>query len=90
MTVEQGRAMLSQRESESRSAIPVDAIFSPIRRVSFDEPTCRVSTNYDNLVIEIETVRSRPPTLASAAPRRSLVDFVASMSDGPRASNSAR
>jgi DNA-directed RNA polymerase subunit alpha len=92
MTVEQGRGYASsQRESESRviGVIPVDAIFSPVRRVSFDVEPTRVeqSTNYDNLVIEIETDGSITPAdaLASAgATLRSLVDLVASMSDEPK------
>jgi DNA-directed RNA polymerase subunit alpha len=92
MTVEQGRGYASsQRESESRviGVIPVDAIFSPVRRVSFDVEPTRVeqSTNYDNLVIEIETDGSISPAdaLASAgATLRSLVDLVASMSDEPK------
>ncbi|HZI44357.1 MAG TPA: DNA-directed RNA polymerase subunit alpha, partial [Ilumatobacter sp.] len=92
MTVEQGRGYASsQRESESRviGVIPVDAIFSPVRRVSFDVEPTRVeqSTNYDNLVIEIETDGSLTPAdaLASAgATLRSLVDLVASMSDEPK------
>ena len=91
MTVEQGRGYASsQRESESRviGVIPVDAIFSPVRRVSFDVEPTRVeqSTNYDNLVIEIETDGSITPAdaLASAgATLRSLVDLVASMSVEP-------
>jgi DNA-directed RNA polymerase subunit alpha len=37
--------------------LPVDAIFSPIRRVNFDVPRARVGqrTNYDKLVLEIWT-----------------------------------
>jgi DNA-directed RNA polymerase subunit alpha len=69
--------------------IPVDAIFSPVRRVSFDVEPTRVeqSTNYDNLVMEIETDGSITPAdaLASAgATLRSLVDLVASMSEEPK------
>ena len=92
LTVEQGRGYASsQRETENRiiGVIPIDAIFSPVRRVSFDVEPTRVeqSTNYDNLVIEIETDGSITPAdaLASAgATLRSLVDLVASMSDEPK------
>ncbi len=60
LTVEQGRGYLSSnREDDNRviGVIPIDAIFSPVRRVSFDVEPTRVeqSTNYDRLVIEIET-----------------------------------
>ncbi|HSL72867.1 MAG TPA: DNA-directed RNA polymerase subunit alpha [Ilumatobacteraceae bacterium] len=92
LTVEQGRGYLSSnREDDNRviGVIPIDAIFSPVRRVSFQVEPTRVeqSTNYDRLVIEIETDGSISPTeaLASAgATLRSLVDLVATMSDEPR------
>jgi DNA-directed RNA polymerase subunit alpha len=92
LTVEQGRGYASsQREVETRviGVVPIDAIFSPVRRVSFDVTPTRVeqATNYDNLIMEIETDGSITPSdaLASAgATLRSLVDLVASMSDEPQ------
>ena len=92
LTVEQGRGYASsQRELETRTigVVPIDAIYSPVRRVTFDVEPTRVeqSTNYDNLVIEIETDGSITPSeaLASAgATLRSLVDLVASLSDEPQ------
>jgi DNA-directed RNA polymerase subunit alpha len=66
-----------------------------VRRVTFDVEPTRVeqSTNYDKLILEIETDGSITPrdALASAgATLRSLVDLVANLSDEPRASSSAR
>ena len=92
LTVEQGRGYLSSnREDDNRviGVIPIDAIFSPVRRVAFDVEPTRVeqSTNYDNLIMEIETDGSIAPAdaLASAgATLRSLVDLVASMSEEPK------
>jgi DNA-directed RNA polymerase subunit alpha len=92
LTVERGRGYLSSiRETQNRTigVIPIDAIFSPVRRVTFEIEPTRVeqSTNYDNLIIEIETDGSITPAdaLASAgATLRSLVDLVASMSDEPK------
>jgi len=92
LTVEQGRGYISSnREDDNRviGVIPIDAIFSPVRRVSFQVEPTRVeqSTNYDRLVIEIETDGSITPSdaLASAgATLRSLVDLVATMADEPR------
>jgi DNA-directed RNA polymerase subunit alpha len=92
LTVDQGRGYASsQREVETRTigVIPIDAIFSPVRRVSFDVEPTRVeqSTNYDRLVIEIETDGSISPSeaLASAgATLRSLVDLLASLSEEPK------
>jgi DNA-directed RNA polymerase subunit alpha len=92
LTVEQGRGYSSSdRESENRTigVIPVDAIFSPVRRVAFEVEPTRVeqSTNYDRLVLDIQTDGSISPAeaLASAgATLRSLADLVASMSDEPQ------
>jgi DNA-directed RNA polymerase subunit alpha len=92
LTVDQGRGYASsQREVENRTigVVPIDAIFSPVRRVSFDVEPTRVeqSTNYDRLVIEIETDGSISPSdaLASAgATLRSLVDLLASLSEQPK------
>ncbi|TDT17825.1 DNA-directed RNA polymerase subunit alpha [Ilumatobacter fluminis] len=92
LTVEQGRGYASsQRETESRTigVIPIDAIFSPVRRVSFEVEPTRVeqSTEYDNLILEVETDGSMPAAdaLASAgATLRSLVDLVANMAEEPK------
>ena len=93
VTVESGRGYLStERDAESRviGVIPIDAIFSPVRRVTFDVEPTRVaqSTNYDRLVLDIETDGSITPreALASAAATlRSLVDLIATLSEEPRA-----
>ena len=92
LTVEQGRGYeSSQRETESRTigVIPIDAIFSPVRRVSFQVEPTRVeqSTEFDNLVIEVETDGSMSPAdaLASAgATLQALVELVANMSEEPK------
>ena len=93
LTVESGRGYLStERDADSRviGVIPIDAIFSPVRRVTFDVEPTRVaqSTNYDRLVLDIETDGSISPreSLASAAATlRSLVDLIATLSEEPRA-----
>lgn len=92
LTVEQGRGYSSSdRDTENRTigVVPIDAIFSPVRRVTFEVEPTRVehSTNYDRLVIDIETDSSISPSdaLASAgATLRSLAELVASMSDEPQ------
>jgi DNA-directed RNA polymerase subunit alpha len=92
VTVEQGRGYVSA-ERNKRSAtigvIPVDSIFSPVRRVSFSVEPTRVeqSTNYDRLVLDIETDGSISPreALASAGDTlRALVSLVAEMSENPQ------
>jgi DNA-directed RNA polymerase subunit alpha len=92
LTVEQGRGYASSdRETENRTigVIPIDAIFSPVRRVTFEIEPTRVeqSTNFDRLVLDIETDGSITPgdALASAgATLRSLADLVATLSDEPQ------
>jgi DNA-directed RNA polymerase subunit alpha len=92
LTVEQGRGYLSAERNKRTSTIgviPVDAIFSPVRRVSFSIEPTRVeqATNYDKLTIEIETDGSITPSdaLASAGDTlRSLVALVADLSDEPK------
>jgi DNA-directed RNA polymerase subunit alpha len=91
LTVERGRGYLSAERpagSATIGIVPIDAIFSPVRRVTFNVEPTRVeqSTNYDRLVLDIETDGSITPreALASAgATLRSLVDLVAEMSDAP-------
>jgi DNA-directed RNA polymerase subunit alpha len=89
LTVERGRGYMSaDRETATKTigVIPVDAIFSPVRRVTFNVEPTRVeqSTNFDRLILDIETDGSITPrdALASAgATLRSLVDLVANMSE---------
>ena len=69
--------------------IPVDSIFSPVRRVAFEIEPTRVeqSTNFDRLVLDIETDGAMTPrdALASAgATLRSLVQLVEEMSEEPQ------
>jgi DNA-directed RNA polymerase subunit alpha len=92
VTVERGRGYVSadrNKRSTTIGVIPVDSIFSPVRRVSFVVEPTRVeqSTNYDRLVLDIETDGSISPreSLASAGDTlRSLVTLVAEMSDAPQ------
>jgi DNA-directed RNA polymerase subunit alpha len=92
LTVERGRGYLSSiRETQNRTigVIPIDAIFSPVRRANFEVEPTRVeqSTNFDRLIVDIETDGSIAPrdALASAgATLRALVELVAGLSDEPQ------
>ena len=93
ITVARGRGYVSADENKEMTAaigvIPVDSIYSPVRRVSFNVEATRVeqSTDHDLLVLEVETDGSISPTdaLASAgATLRSLIQLVEEMSDEPR------
>ncbi len=91
MTIEQGRGYLSSdrpNPSQTIGVIPIDAIFSPVRRVAIDVEATRVeqSTNYDRLIIDITTDGSITPrdSLASAGSTlQMLVQLVAEMGDSP-------
>ena len=92
ITVSKGRGYVSadrNKSSQTIGVIPVDSIFSPVRRVSFAVEPTRVeqSTEYDRLVLDIQTDGSISPreALASAGDTlRSLVALVAEMSDDPQ------
>jgi DNA-directed RNA polymerase subunit alpha len=92
LTVEQGRGYLTAERNKRTSTIgviPVDAIFSPVRRVAFSIEPTRVeqATNYDKLSLEIETDGSISPrdALASAGETlRNLVSLVADLSAEPK------
>ena len=91
LTVERGRGYLSadkNKRSATIGVIPVDAIFSPVRRVAFTVEPVRVeqSTDFDRLVLDIETDGSLTPreALASAGDTlRTLVGLVADLEDEP-------
>ncbi len=92
ITIGRGRGYVSAERNNTSSiigVIPVDSIFSPVRRVAFTIEPTRVeqSTDFDRRVLDIETDGSITPreALASAgATLRSLVQLVEEMSDSPQ------
>ena len=93
ITVARGRGYVSAEENKELTAaigvIPVDSIYSPVRRVAFNVEATRVeqSTDYDLLVLDVETDGSISPieAVASAgATLRSLIGLVEDLSDDPR------
>ena len=93
ITVARGRGYVSAEENKELTAaigvIPVDAIYSPVRKVAFTVEATRVeqSTDYDRLVLDIETDGSISPSdaLASASSTLSnLVQVVEALSDDPQ------
>ena len=92
VTIEKGRGYLTaegNKESTTVGQIPVDSIFSPVRRVSFEVEPTRVeqSTDFDRLTLEIETDGSMSPreALASAGGTlRNLIQLVEEMSEEPQ------
>jgi DNA-directed RNA polymerase subunit alpha len=91
LTVERGRGWLSsdrQTDNATIGVIPIDAIFSPIRRVAVKVEPVRVemSTDFDRLVLDIETdgaITARDALASAGATLRALVQLVEEMSDEP-------
>ena len=92
ITVEKGRGYVSaerNKTSNTIGVIPVDSIFSPVRRVTFSVEPTRVeqSTEFDRLVLDIETdgsLSAREALASAGATLQSLVQLVAEMSDEPQ------
>jgi DNA-directed RNA polymerase subunit alpha len=92
ITVSKGRGYASADRNKTSSTIgviPVDSIFSPVRRVTFDVEPTRVeqSTAFDRLVLDIETdgsLTAREALASAGATLRSLVQLVEEMSDEPQ------
>lgn len=81
MTVEHGRGYSPAPERSGRLPIgelPVDAIYSPVRRVNWTVGSARVgqSTNYDRLVMEIWTDGTVSPEKAMSMSSKILIDHL--------------
>jgi DNA-directed RNA polymerase subunit alpha len=81
MTVERGRGYSPATERSGRLPIgelPVDAIFSPVRRVNWNVSSARVgqSTNYDRLTLEIWTDGTISPETALGTASKILIDHL--------------
>jgi DNA-directed RNA polymerase subunit alpha len=89
MTVERGRGYSPANERTGHLPIgelPVDAIFSPVKRVNWTVGSARVgqSTNYDRLMLEIWTDGTLSPEVAMGLAAKVLIDhlrFVAGISE---------
>lgn len=80
-TVERGRGYSPADDRTGRLAIgdlPVDAIFSPVKRVNWDVGYARVgqSTNYDRLILEIWTDGAMGPEEALSTSSKILIDHL--------------
>jgi DNA-directed RNA polymerase subunit alpha len=77
MTVERGVGYLAAERSEQLpiGVIPVDAIFSPVRKVNYQVENTRVGqmTNFDKLTLEIETDGTLTPEEALSRAAEILV-----------------
>jgi DNA-directed RNA polymerase subunit alpha len=87
-SVERGRgyAPANERGRMPIGELPVDAIFTPIKRVNWEVQAARVgqSTNYDKLVLEIWTDGSISPESSLSASAKILIEhlrYVAGISE---------
>jgi len=88
-TVERGRGYSPSNDRSGHLPIgelPVDAIFSPIKRVNWDVSNARVgqSTNYDRLTLEIWTDGTVAPEKALSAAAKVMIEhlrYVAGISE---------
>ena len=92
VTVARGRGYVSAERNKSTSTIgviPVDSIFSPVRRVTFSVEPTRVeqSTAFDRLILDVETdgsITARDALASAGATLQALVTLVAEMSEEPQ------
>lgn len=81
LTVARGRGYVSAEINKipgtAIGVIPIDSIFSPVRRVTYSVESTRVEqrTDYDRLILEIETDGSLTPNEALSAAGRTLVEL---------------
>jgi len=79
-TVERGRGYLpaNERGHMPIGELPVDAIFSPVKRVNWEVTSARVgqSTNYDKLALEIWTDGTLSPERALSISAKILIDHL--------------
>ena len=80
LTVSRGRGYspAEQRGKLPLGEIPVDAIYSPVKRVNWEVASARVgqSTNYDKLILEIWTDGTISPERALSSSARILIDHL--------------
>lgn len=81
MTIERGRGYSPGNERIGRLPIgelPVDAIFSPVKRVNWTQTPARVgqNTNYDRLMLEIWTDGTISPERALGTASKILIDHL--------------
>jgi DNA-directed RNA polymerase subunit alpha len=80
-TIERGRGYSPANERSGHMSIgelPVDAIYSPVKRVNWEMTSARVgqSTNYDKLILEIWTDGTYAPERALSAAAKMLIDHL--------------
>ena len=81
LTVERGRGYVSAQQNKSGDQeigrIPVDSIYSPVLTVTYKVEATRVEqrTDFDRLVVDVETKNSMAPRDALASAGKTLVEL---------------
>jgi DNA-directed RNA polymerase subunit alpha len=90
LTIGRGRGYSPAEENKSEEApigvIPIDSIFSPIRRASYSVATARVGqrTDFDKLTLDLETDGSIEPGAALREASEILIKSLAIFTDADR------
>src|SRR6478735_7289086 len=81
LTVERGRGYVSAQQNKSGDQeigrIPVDSIYSPVLAVTYKVEATRVEqrTDFDKLIVDVETKNSMTPRDAMASAGKTLVEL---------------
>jgi len=81
LTVERGRGYVSAQQNKSGDAeigrIPIDSIYSPVLAVTYKVEATRVEqrTDFDKLIVDVETKSSMTPGNAMASAGKTLVEL---------------
>lgn len=81
LVVERGRGYVSAQQNKSADAeigrIPVDSIYSPVLKVTYKVEATRVEqrTDFDRLIVDVETKAAIAPRDAMASAGRTLVEL---------------
>lgn len=82
LTIAPGRGYVpadrNKRDDQPIGVVPVDAIFTPVRRVNYNVESARVGqrTNYDKLIIDVTTDGSISPDEAMSTAARILCEHL--------------
>jgi DNA-directed RNA polymerase subunit alpha len=79
LRVEQGRGYVAagSASKEAIGSIPIDALYTPVKRVTYEVEPTRVEqmTNYDRLILDIETNGAMDPTEALSSAGSTMVEL---------------
>ncbi|MEX2252993.1 MAG: DNA-directed RNA polymerase subunit alpha [Thermoleophilaceae bacterium] len=90
LTIGHGRgyapAEENQADDQPIGVIPIDSIFSPVKRVAYEVETARVGqrTDYDKLTLDVETDGSLEPEAALREAAEILIKYLAIFSEPER------